>query len=193
MPGALFVVSGPSGSGKSTLIQRLRESDDQVVFATTATTRSPRPGEVDAEDYYFLSREEFERRIGGGDFVEWAEVHGNLYGTLRSELEKRLRSGQDVFLQIDVQGMRSIRQSAFRAVTVFVKPPSMEELEQRLRVRATEAQAVMDDRLRTARKEMAACDEYDHVVVNEDLDRAVAALREIVEHYRHERNKNNQA
>jgi len=181
------VVSGPSGSGKHTVLQEAMKRDDGFALAVTATTRPPREGEIDAKDYYFYSREEFRRRIDAGEFAEFADVHGELYGTPRHELERHLASGKDVLLQIDVQGMRTLRTSGLDPVTVFLVPPSVEELEARLRGRATENAADLALRLRNAHAEIAARDEFDHVIVNDDLAEAVAEFLAIVRNDREQR------
>lgn len=175
------MISAPSGAGKRTIINKVREAEEHVTTTVSATTRAPRPGEEDGLDYYFLSREAFEARIEQGDFVEWAEVHGNLYGTLHEELDRCLATGRDVLLELDVQGMRSLR--ALRGgdmVSVFLMPPSIEELERRLRGRGADDEAVIALRLRNAREEMAARNEFDHVIVNDDLERAARELAGIL-------------
>ena len=178
--GTLYVFTGPSGAGKGTLISRLLAEDDRIFYSISATTRAPRPGEADGVDYVFLSAEEFARRIAEGAFVEWAEVHGHRYGTLREPLDRLLASGRDAVLQIDVQGMRSLRASGLPVVTIFLAPPSLEELERRLRDRGTEREATIRLRLENARRELAAQSEYDYVVVNDVVDAAVDRLLAIV-------------
>lgn len=178
--GSLFVVSAPSGAGKHTVLHRVLATDPRLEYSVSATTRAPRPGEVHGRDYYFLDREEFGRRVEQGGFVEWAEVHGNLYGTLREELERRLSSGKDVVLEIDIQGMRNLKQSGFDAVTVFIMPPSPSVLERRLRGRGTESPETVELRLRNAREEMEARHAFDYIVVNDRLSKAVADLKAIV-------------
>ena len=178
--GVLMVMSAPSGAGKRTLLEKVRERRPGVDTTVSATTRPPRPGEVDGVDYHFLDRGEFDRRVAAGEFVEWAEVHGNRYGTLHAELDRRLAAGRDLVLELDVQGMRSLKARRPDAVTVFLMPPSLEELERRLRRRGTEGEDVIALRLRNAREEMAARDEFDHVVVNDELDRAAAEMEAIL-------------
>jgi guanylate kinase len=178
--GILFVVSAPSGAGKHTILERVLRDDPQLEFAVSATSRTPRPGEVEGKDYYFLTREEFQRRVAAGEFVEWAEVHGNLYGKLREEIERRIRTGKDVILEVDVQGMRNLKASGLAPVTMFVVPPSLDVLEGRLRGRGTEKPEDLALRLRNAREEMAARHSFDYIVVNDDLDRAVADIEAIV-------------
>jgi len=178
--GTLFVVSSPSGAGKRTILKRVLAEDDCLALTTSATTRRPRPGEVNGHDYYFISRETFRRRVEAGEFVEWAEVHGNLYGTLRAELDRVLGSGMDAILEIDVQGMQAIRNQGLRFVSIFIMPPSLEELEARLRKRGTDSPEAIALRLRNARAEIKARHQYDHTIVNDVLDEAVARFQAIV-------------
>ncbi|MBM3288805.1 MAG: guanylate kinase [Candidatus Hydrogenedentes bacterium] len=176
----MFVVSAPSGAGKHTILKRMLAHDPDLTYSISATTRKPRPGEQDGREYYFLERAEFERRVAAGEFAEWAEVHGNLYGTLRSELERIRATGKDALLELDVQGMRNVKRMGVRPVTVFIMAPSFEELEQRLRARGTDSDEVIAVRLNNARNEVAAKDEFDHVIVNVDIRDAVAELDAIV-------------
>lgn len=185
--GTLFVVSAPSGAGKHTVLTKVLEADSGIEHAISATTRAPRPGEVDGKDYFFLGEEEFRRRAAAGDFVEWAEVHGNLYGTLREELEVRLATKKDVVLELDVQGMRNIRALRNDVTTIFLMPPSFGDLEKRIRARGANDEASIAVRLRNARIEMAARDEYDYCVINDEVDRAAAAVRAIVAAHREKR------
>lgn len=180
----VLVLSAPSGAGKRTLLQRLQQLDAGITTTVSATTRAPRPGEVDGEDYYFLSEAEFDLRQKNGDFLEWAVVHGRRYGTLVSELERCARSGKDAILELDVQGMRNLRALGIPATTVFLMPPSLEELERRLRGRGDGDPEDVALRLKNAEEEMAAQNEFDFVVINDDLDRAVAELREILQEAR---------
>lgn len=177
---SVFVVSAPSGAGKHTILKRMLAHDPDLTYSISATTRKPRPGEQDGREYYFLERAEFERRVAAGEFAEWAEVHGNLYGTLRSELERIRATGKDALLELDVQGMRNVKRMGVRPVTVFIMAPSFEELEQRLRARGTDSDEVIAVRLNNARNEVAAKDEFDHVIVNVDIRDAVAELDAIV-------------
>lgn len=171
--GKVFVLSGPSGSGKHTILKELLKRDEHLVLSVSATTRPARPGEIDGKDYYFLDREDFLRRVEKGEFVEWADVHGHLYGTLRSELARRMESGKDVLLQVDIQGMRSLQKSGLGAVTIFVVPPSLDELKRRLDTRGTESDEDLAVRLANARRELEAQDDYDYIVVNDVLEDAV--------------------
>ncbi|HOF41633.1 MAG TPA: guanylate kinase [Candidatus Hydrogenedentes bacterium] len=178
--GEVFVVSSPSGAGKSAILHRVREADPTLLFSVSATTRLPRAGECDGRDYYFVPQEEFRRRVDAGEFLEWAEVHGNLYGTLRAEMERLAASGQDAVVEIDVQGAASLRALGFRMVSVFIMPPSLAELERRLRARGTEAEDVLALRVKNARGEIDQYRQYDFVIVNDDLDTAVADFQAIV-------------
>lgn len=177
--GRLIVVSGPTASGKSTLWRRLVQRPG-VAFSVSATTRPARRGERDGVDYHFISREDFARRVAAGDFLEWARVHDQLYGTLRAEVEHALNAGQDVVLEIDVQGARQLRASGLPMISIFVLPPSLEVLEQRLRARGTEDEAEMRRRLDVVREELQQAPYYDHRVVNDDVDRMVAAVEAIL-------------
>lgn len=179
--GQLFVVSAPSGTGKNTLLERALERRPGLEQCITATTRAPRPGEVDGIDYYFMSEEEFLARRGRGEFVEWARVHGRLYGVLRQELCKRLANGGKCLLQVDIQGRRNLEKQGIEFVSVFVAPPSFEELERRLRQRGSDSDEQVRLRLETAHTEMNSASEYDYVVVNDDIDRAVAEFLAIVD------------
>ncbi len=169
----ILVITGPSGVGKGTLIKGLLERMDGLTLAVSATTRAPRPGEVDGRDYHFLSAEDFDRRVHQGDFVEHAEYAGNRYGTLRSELEK---PGSGTVLEIDVQGARQVRETLPDAVRIFVEPPSVEDLGRRLVGRASDAPEQIERRLQAAREELAAREEFPHRIVNDDLERATDEL-----------------
>lgn len=182
--GTVIVLSAPSGAGKHTILKRARALDPKLAYSVSATTRAPREGEVDGKDYYFLDRETFEKRIAAGEFAEWAEVHGNLYGTLRSELDRLVSSGLDVVLELDVQGMRNMKAAGLDIVTVFVMPPSEDELARRLELRGANTADDMALRLKNARDEMAARNEYDHVIVNDQLNQAVESFQNIVRRHR---------
>lgn len=179
----LFVISGPSGAGKGTLLQELRKQRPDLGLTVSATTRSPRPGEVDGASYYFLSDEEFRRRIAAGEFVEWAEVHGHLYGTLVSEVKRLLAKGHSLVLEIDVQGALNVRKVYPDAVLIFIEPPSLEVLEERLRGRGTEDEASIELRLRNARHEMELADRYDVRIVNDTIDRATRELDSVMRRF----------
>jgi guanylate kinase len=174
------VITGPSGVGKGTLIRGLRERIPELELSVSATTRRPRPGEEDGVDYHFLTPEEFERRVVAGEFVEHATYSGNRYGTLRSELERRLRAGVPVVLEIEVQGARLVRSALPDAFQVFIAPPSVEALRARLVGRGTDAPDQVDERLQTAERELEAQPEFARVVVNDRLEQATDQLAEIV-------------
>jgi guanylate kinase len=176
----VFVVTGPSGVGKGTLIRALLGRVPGLRLSVSATTRPPRRGERDGVSYYFLSREEFERRAAAGDFVEHADYAGNRYGTLRSELEQGLAAGVPVVLEIEVQGARQVRTAIPDAVAVFIAPPGPEALRERLGRRGTDTADEVTARLATAQAEMAAQGEFRHVVVNDDLQQAIGELERIV-------------
>jgi guanylate kinase len=178
--GRVFVVTGPSGVGKGTLIRTLRERMPELELSVSATTRSPRPGERDGVDYHFLSDEDFDRRARAGEFVEHATYAGRRYGTLRSELERRTAAGVPVVLEIEVQGARQVARTLPEAVRIFIAPPSQEALRARLVGRGTDDQEEVAARLRAAKEELAAQDEFPHVVVNDRLEEAVEALAQIV-------------
>jgi guanylate kinase len=176
-----IILSAPSGGGKTTIARHLLALRADVGYSVSCTTRAPRPREVDGKDYYFLTRDEFVRRRLAGDFAESAEVHGNLYGTLRSEIARVLGNGQHVIMDIDVQGARQIRQVFPTSVTVFVLPPSGEVLLERLRKRKTESPQQLVSRLNSALQELRAVEEYEYVVVNDDLERAVLRVGAILD------------
>jgi guanylate kinase len=176
----VFVITGPSGVGKGTLIRALLERVPELELSVSATTRRPRPGETQGVDYWFLSDEEFDRRIAAGDFVEWAEYSGRRYGTLRSELEDRLQAGVPVVLEIEVQGARQVRESMPEAVQIFIVPPSLEALRVRLVGRGTDDPEEVERRLQVAERELTARSEFAHVVVNDRLEDAAERLASIV-------------
>jgi guanylate kinase len=176
----VFVITGPSGVGKGTLIRGLLERVPGLELSVSATTRDPRPGERPGVDYHFLDAEEFERRVQGGDFIEHADYSGRRYGTLRSELERRLAEGAPVVLEIEVQGARQVRETLPEAVLVFIAPPSTEALRARLVGRGTDAGEQIEQRMRTAERELEARPEFAHVVVNDRLEQATDELERIV-------------
>ena len=178
--GVLFVVSGPSGVGKGTVNKRLfEEFGSAVAFSVSATTRGPREGEVNGREYFFISRQEFEKRVANNEFLEHAEYAGNCYGTPRDYVLSLLQRGVSVILEIDVQGAMQVKRRMPESVSVFILPPSFEELEHRLRGRGTETPEKIERRLAAAKAEMARAPEYDYQIVNDDLDAAYARLREI--------------
>jgi guanylate kinase len=176
----VFVITGPSGVGKGTLIRGLMERLPELELSVSATTRGPRPGEVDGVDYHFLTPEEFDRRIDQGDFVEHADYAGRRYGTLRSELDRRVGSGVPVVLEIEVQGARQVRETMPEAVQVFIAPPSLDALRTRLVGRGTDGTEEVARRLAVAEQELTAQPEFGHVVVNDRLEDALDRLVEIV-------------
>jgi guanylate kinase len=177
----LLVLSSPSGGGKTTIARRLVAERSDVGYSVSATTRAQRPGEVDGRDYHFLSRETFLARLTAGEFLEWAEYGGNLYGTLRTEVEGRMARGEHVVLDIEVDGARQLRGTVPSGVQVFVLPPSVPVLLERLVGRGTERPDAVVRRVRHAADELMAMGAYDYVVVNDDLDRAVAQVQAILD------------
>jgi guanylate kinase len=178
--GLLFIVSAPSGAGKTTLVERLVEQLPHLRMSRSYTSRAARQGETDGVDYNFVSRERFEAMSAAGEFLEWAEVFGNLYGTCAEDTDRMLAGGDDVMLVIDVQGARKVRARGLSTRTVFVMPPSFGVLEQRLRGRSKDSEDAIQRRLQVAREEVAAFIEYDFVVVNDEVTAAVDRLRGIV-------------
>ena len=178
--GLLFIVSAPSGAGKTTLAEQLALQIPRLKLSRSYTSRPARPGETDGLDYNFVSRERFEAMAAAGEFLEWADVFGNLYGTRLADTHALLESGCDVVLVIDVQGARKVRQRGIETTAIFVMPPSFEVLEQRLRGRSKDSEAAIQRRLQVAREEVAAFAEYDFVVVNDDVATALDRLRSIV-------------
>ncbi len=174
-----IVLAAPSGTGKTTIAHRLVEGTGEFVFSVSATTRPPRKGERNGMDYEFIGRPEFEAMVAGGELAEWAEVHGNFYGTPLRNFEEAGGRGEHLVLDIDVQGARQIRERIPNALLVFVIPPSAEVLVSRLTKRGTEADAEVVRRLRAGRKELARAGEFDHVVMNDDLERAVEEVRTV--------------
>ena len=181
--GVLIVLSGPSGAGKSSILSLVMKQRARLKFSVSCTTRQPRPGEEHGKAYYFLSKEEFEAKIAAGEFLEYANVHGNYYGTLKSEVANRLMMNQDVVLDIDVQGAMSLKKLCAEdellskcAEFVFVSPPTMEVLEQRLRGRGTETEEVVLRRLANAKKEISCIPEYSYLIFNDQLEDAAAAF-----------------
>ena len=178
--GLLIVISAPSGTGKTTLTRMLLEEFPHMEFSVSFTTRPPRPGEVNGRDYWFISKEEFLKRIEEGDFLEWAEVYGNLYGTSKSQVLKALNEGKDVLLDIDPQGALQVKRNFPEAVLIFILPPSLKELEERLRRRGTDTEEVIKRRLEIAREEIKRAPLYDYIIVNDVLEVAYSRLKSII-------------
>ena len=180
-PGGLYAISAPSGAGKTTLARRLVTALPEVVVSISHTTRPRRPGEVDGRDYYFVDRATFERMLADREFLEFAEVFGNWYGTSKTAIDQALAAGKSVILDIDWQGARAVKQVFPQAQSIFILPPSRAELERRLRDRGQDSEDVIAQRMEVAAAEISHHDEYDHVVVNDDLERALADLTAIMQ------------
>ena len=180
--GRIVVLAGPSAVGESTVVRRLRTDIPDLFFSVSMTTRDPRPGEIDGEDYIYVTREQFEQNIAADKMLEWAEIHAGLQlsGTPREPIEKALADSRPVLVEVDLEGARNVKKMLPEVQTVFLAPPSWEELVDRLTGRGTETQDVIERRLQTAKVEMASQSEFDHVVVNDDVGEAVAAIREIL-------------
>jgi guanylate kinase len=189
--GGLFVVAAPSGAGKTSLVRALMQREPQLRFSISYTTRQRRPAEVEARDYFFVTHTEFERMVAAGEFLEHAQVFDNCYGTSRLQVEELLRAGHNVLLEIDWQGAQQIRRTMPACHTIFILPPSRAALEQRLRARATDSEAVIQRRLRDSMADMSHWAEFDYVVVNEDFELATSQLQRILngsgQHLRRER------
>jgi guanylate kinase len=178
--GLLFVVSAPSGAGKTSLCRAITDSMEDLTHSISYATRKPRPGELDGRDYNFVSEERFQQMVQAGDFAEWAEVHSNLYGTSRRVLDDMIAKSVDIILDIDTQGARQIKAKYATAVFIFIMPPSLEILEERLRNRKSDHEEEIRKRMRRAREEIRDFEMYDYIVVNRDFDRALTELRSIV-------------
>ena len=186
--GVALFVSGPSGAGKTTVCDKLLKEKKELHFSISCTTRQPREGEVDGEDYYFITPEEFKTKVENDEFIEYAEVHDNYYGTLKTEVTDRVSKGQDVLIDIDVQGMKQIKEAMQSdelldkcSTFVFIAPPSYTELENRLRKRNTETESTISKRLLNARKELKAWDKYTYLIINDEVDKAVNRLLSVME------------
>jgi guanylate kinase len=178
--GLLFVVSAPSGAGKTSLCRAVTDALENLTHSISYATRKPRPGEIDGRDYYFVSQQRFQEMVRAGDFAEWAEVHSNLYGTSRRVLDDMIAKGVDIVLDIDTQGATQIKAKYDGAVFIFIMPPSLEILEERLRNRKSDRDEEIRKRMRRAREEIRDYRMYDYIVVNRDFDRALTELRSIV-------------
>ncbi|AKK11187.1 guanylate kinase [Corynebacterium uterequi] len=181
--GRLVVLAGPSAVGKSTVVSQLKSDVDGLYFSVSMTTRDPRPGETDGIDYFFVSAEDFQTHVDNGEMLEWAEIHGGLQrsGTPAGPVEDALNAGRPVLVEVDLAGARNIKKLRPEAETVFLAPPSWEELVDRLTGRGTESEDVIARRLETAKNELACQSEFDHVVVNRDLTEAVSAIKDLLE------------
>lgn len=181
MKGKIVVISGPSGCGKGTVIAKLLDRDSSLKLSVSMTTREPRPNEASGREYYFVSREEFEKRIAAGDLLEYTVYNENYYGTPKTELSKAQEQGTDILLDIEIEGAENVRKSApDNLITIFLAPPSFEELRRRLTLRGTEDPEVIERRLARAEKELAEKDKYDYVVINDDLESTVDELYYII-------------
>lgn len=178
--GLLVIFSGPSGAGKGTVLKALLAKDENIKLSVSATTRSPRPGETDGKEYYFISREKFSQMSNSGEMLESAEYCGNCYGTPASPIEQWTSMGQDVILEIEVQGGAQVKRKRPDSVGIFIVPPSLKELEHRLRNRGTEADEIVRKRLSAARREIQEAENYDYVIVNDTVERAAEQIREIL-------------
>jgi len=177
----MFVLSSPSGAGKTTISRKLLEADQQLRMSVSATTRPIRPGEIDGRDYHFCNQETFDRMLAGGDFLEYATVFGNKYGTPRAQIEEGLDAGQDYLFDIDWQGTQQLRHNmGEHVVPVFLLPPSLEELRERLTSRGTDSSEVIGNRMERARDEISHWDGYDYVVINDDVERCFARVQQIL-------------
>jgi len=177
--GKLFIISGPSGTGKGTICKRVI-SETKVELSVSMTTRSPRAGEVEGESYYFTTKEDFQKKIQQGGFLEWAQVYGNFYGTPKAKVEEKLTAGIDVVLEIDIQGALNVKEAYPTGIFIFILPPSMAELRKRITGRGSETEESLHLRLSQALKEVSYIDKYDYCVVNGDLDEAVARVKAIM-------------
>lgn len=180
LSGKLIVLTGPSGVGKGTLMQSLLQRHPELYYSVSATTRAPRPGEIDGKNYYFISRSKFEQLVAQGEFLESAEFAGNYYGTPREAVLNQIQSGQLVLLEIELEGARQIRASFPEALSIFILPPSFEELEKRIRGRGQDSEAAIARRLQRAHEEVQAADEFDIQIVNDDLETALNAIEAAV-------------
>jgi guanylate kinase len=178
--GTLFVVSSPSGGGKGTLIRHVLDVVPNLSYSVSYTTRAPRSGEVDGREYFFVSRETFEEMVGAGEFLEWACVHGNFYGTAKNQIVAETAAGSDIILEVDVQGAASVRQLLMDSVSIFILPPSHEVLRQRLLARGTDTPEELEVRLRNAPEELRQYSAFDYVIINDEVDRAAAQLASII-------------
>ena len=178
--GTLFVVSSPSGGGKGTIIEHVLESVENLSYSVSYTTRAPRSKEVDGREYFFVSRDTFEEMVAAGEFLEWACVHGNFYGTAKSQILERTAAGADIILEVDVQGAASVRQLLMDSVSIFILPPSYEVLRQRLIARGTDSPEELELRLRRAPEELREYSSFDYVIINDEVKKAARQLASII-------------
>lgn len=178
--GKLFIISGPSGAGKGSVIQKAREIGPDIKTTISVTTRPKRPGEKDGVDYHFVTEEDFDDKVKKGYFVEWVELYGYKYGTPKDQVDDAVRTGENIFLEIDIQGAGEVKKLMPESVLIFIMPPSLEELEKRLKRRKTEKEETLTKRIRLAKEEIAAYDFYDYVIVNDKLDKAAKELADII-------------
>jgi len=186
----LFIISAPSGAGKSTLIRKLLSSTNNFELSVSATTRPPRDGEINGVDYQFISENEFTSLINKNAFIEYAKVHNHKYGTLKSYIDRKFIEGKSIILDIDVQGFMQIKESNISNTSIFVLPPSFKVLKQRLEDRRSDTREAIDKRMTNARKEIQFCDEYDFIIVNDEIDITMKALKEIIFEKRNDSDKN---
>ena len=179
MTGKLFIIAGCSGVGKGTILKMFLEKNPDVKFSISATTRNPREGEKDGVNYFFISEDEFQKAIENKEFLEWAEFSGNFYGTKKSFVEKTLAKGIDLILEIEVQGAKQVKEKMPDAVSIFIMPPSIEELEKRLRGRHTEDEATIQKRLKQVERELEASKTFDYIIVNDNLEKALTQFQNI--------------
>lgn len=178
--GKLFVISGSSGVGKGTLLKKLIEKDPKLEVSISATTRQPRPGEIDGVNYFFTDKDEFLKEVENGDFLEWAEFNGNYYGTKQAWVERNLNKGRNLILEIETKGALQIKNKMPDSVLIFIMPPSIEELEHRLRGRNTEDEETIQGRLHEVRREIECSKNYDYTIVNDDLEKALVELEKVI-------------
>lgn len=179
MKGNLYIIAGCSGVGKGTLLKLFLEKNPEIKLSISVTTRTPRKGEQDGVSYFFVSKEEFQTEIGNNEFLEWAEFSGNFYGTKKSFVEKTLNSGKDLILEIEVQGAEQVKKKMPEAISVFIMPPSLKDLELRLRGRQTEDEAAIQRRLREAAREIEAGKKFDYIIINDNLEEALENMQKI--------------